>query len=43
METLRLCNFCKFGARGLEFGTMFTNIILLWILDFGKNWTSLTP
>ena len=43
METLRLCNFCKFGARGLEFGTMFTNIILLWIQNFGKNWTTLIP
>ena len=43
METSRLCNFCKLGDRGLEFGTMFTNIILLWIRNFGKNWTTLTP
>ena len=43
METLRLYNFCRFGARGLGFGTVFTNIILLWIRNFEKNWTTPTP
>ena len=43
METLRLCNFCNFGATLLEFGTVFTNIILLWIRNFEKNWTTPTP
>ena len=43
METLRLYNFCRFGARGLGFGTVFTNIILLWIRNFEKNRTTPTP
>ena len=43
MEILQLCNFCNFGATLLEFRTMITNIILLWIQNFGKNWTTLTP
>ena len=43
METLRLYNFCRFGARGLGFGTVFTNIILLWIRNFEKNWSIPTP
>ena len=43
METLRLCNFCNFGATLLGFGTVFTNIILLWIRNFEKNRTTPTP
>ena len=43
METLRLCNFCNFGATLLEFGTVFTNIILHGIRNFGKNRITLTP
>ena len=43
METLQLCSFCNFGATLLEFGTVFTNIILLWIRNFEKNWTTPTP
>ena len=43
MENLRLYNFCRFGARGLGFGTVFTNIILLWIQNFEENWTTPTP
>ena len=43
METLRLYNFCRFGARGLGFGTVFTNIILPWIRNFEKNRTTPTP
>ena len=43
METLRLCNFCNFGATLLEFGTVFTNIILLWIRNFEENPTTPTP
>merc|ERR1712105_390874 len=35
METLRLCTFCNFGATLLEFGTVFTNIILHGIRNFG--------
>ena len=42
-ETLRLYNFCKFGARDLEFGTVFTNIILPWIQNSEINWTTPTP
>ena len=36
METLQLYNFCRFGPRGLGFGTVFTSIILLWIRNFKK-------
>ena len=43
METLRLCNFCNVGATLLEFGTVFTNIILHGIRNFGKNRITLTP
>ena len=43
METLRLCNFCNIGATLLGFGTLFTNIILLWIRNFEKNPTTRTP
>jgi hypothetical protein len=43
METLQLCNFCNFGATLLEFGTVFTNIILPWIRNFEKNRTTPTP
>ena len=43
METLRLCNFCNFGATLLGFGIVFTNIILLWIRNFEKNRTTPTP
>ena len=43
METLRLCNFCNFGATLLGFGTVFTNIILHGIRNFGKNRITLTP
>ena len=42
METLQLCNFCKFGARGLGFGTVVTNIILPLIQNFGTIRTTLT-
>ena len=41
METLRLCNFCRFGARSLEFGTVVSNIILPWIRNFGTILTTL--
>merc|ERR1712212_834281 len=37
METLRWDNFCNFGATFLGFGTLFTNIILLWIRNFEKK------
>ena len=37
METLRWDNFCNFGATLLGFGTLFTNIILLWIRNFEKK------
>ena len=43
METLRLYNFCNCGATLLGFGTLFPNIILLWIRNVEKNWTTLTP
>ena len=43
METLRLCNFCNFGATLLGFGILFTNIILLWIRNFENNRTTPTP
>ena len=43
METLRLCNFCNFGATLLGFGTVFTNIIVHGIRNFGKNRITLTP
>jgi len=43
METLRWDNFCNFGATFLGFGTLFTNIILLWIRNFEKNRTTPTP
>ena len=43
METLRLYNFCNFAATLLGFGTVFTNIILLWIRNFEKNRTTPTP
>ena len=43
METLRLYNFCRFGARGLGSGTVFSNIILPWIRNFEKNRSTLTP
>ena len=43
METLLLYNFCRFGARGLGSGTVFTNIILPWIRSFEENWTTQTP
>ena len=39
METLRLYNFCNCGATLLGFGTLFPNIILLWIRNVEKNWT----
>ena len=39
MRTFRLDNFSEFGATGL----VFTNIILLWIRNFGKNQTTLAP
>merc|ERR1712087_1049934 len=43
MKTLRLCNFCNFGATLLGFGILFTNIILLWIRNSEKNRTTPTP
>merc|ERR1712087_378496 len=43
METLRLYNFCRFGPRGLGFATVFINIILLWIRNFGTIRTTPTP
>ena len=43
METLRLYNFCNFGATLLGFGTVFTNIIVHGIRNFGKNRITLTP
>ena len=43
MGTLRLYNFCNFGATLLGFGTVFTNIILHGIRNFGKNRITLTP
>ena len=43
METLQWDNFCNFGATFLGFGTLFTNIILLWIRNFEKNQTTPTP
>ena len=43
MKTLQWDNFCNFGATLLGFGTLFTNIILLWIQNLGKYWTTLTP
>ena len=43
METLQWDNFCNFGATLLGFGTLFTNIILLWIRNFEKNRTTPTP
>ena len=43
METLQWDNFCTFGATLLGFGTLFTNIILLWIRNFEKNPTTPTP
>merc|ERR1712212_826268 len=43
METLRWDNFCNFGATFLGFGTLFTNIILLWIRNCEKNRTTPTP
>ena len=42
METLRLYNFCNCGATLLGFGTLFPNIILLWIRNVEKNWTKKT-
>merc|ERR1712212_461194 len=36
IETLRWDNFCNFGATHLGFGTLFTNIILLWIRNSEK-------
>ena len=42
METLRLYFFCRFGARGWRFGTVFTNIILPWIRKFGTIGTTPT-
>ena len=38
-----LSNFCNFGATLLGFGTVFTNIILHGIRNFGKNRITLTP
>merc|ERR1712087_440555 len=43
MGTLQWDNFCNFGATLLGFGTLFTNIILLWIRNFEKNRTTPTP
>ena len=43
MGTLRLCNFCNFGATLLGFGTVFSNIIVHGIRNFGKNRVTLTP
>jgi hypothetical protein len=43
METLQWDNFCNLGATLLGFGTLFTNIILLWIRNFEKNPTTPTP
>merc|ERR1711888_315895 len=43
METLQWDNFCNFGATLLRFGTLFTNIILLWIRNFEKNRTPPPP
>ena len=43
METLRLCNFCNFGATLLGFGIVFSNIIVHGIRNFGKNRITLTP
>ena len=42
-ETLQWDNFRNFGATLLGFGTLFTNIILLWIRNFEKNRTTPTP
>ena len=41
--SLQWDNFCDFGATFLGFGTLFTNIILLWIRNFEKNRTTPTP
>ena len=35
--SLQWDNFCDFGATFSGFGTLFTNIILLWIQTFEKN------
>ena len=43
IEILRWDNFCNFGATLLGFGTMFTNIIVHGIRNFGKNRITLTP
>ena len=43
METLRWDNFCYFGATLLRFGTLFTNIILLYFRNSEKNRTTPTP
>merc|ERR1712212_414922 len=43
MGTLQWDNFCNFGATLLGFGTLFTNVILLWIRNFEKNPTTRTP
>ena len=43
MGTLRWDNFCNFGATLLRFGTVFTNILLLWIRNFEKHWSTPTP
>ena len=43
MGTLRLCNFCNFGATLLGFGTVFSNIIVHGIRNFNKNRITLTP
>ena len=43
METLQWDNFCNFGATLLRFGTLFTNIILLYIRNSEKNRTTPTP
>ena len=42
MGTLRLCNFCNFGATLLGFGSVFSNIIVHGIWNFGKNRITLT-
>ena len=41
--SLQWDNFCDFGATFSGFGTLFTNIILLWIRNFEKNRTTPTP
>jgi hypothetical protein len=41
--TLGCYKICQFGARDLEFGTVFTNIIQPWIRNLGTNRTTPTP